>query len=858
MFELRTLGNLDLVDCSDGHQVLSVLAQPKRTAFLTYLAVATPRGMHRRDTLVGIFWPDSSDKKARNTLNQTVFVLRRTFGQKSFIVNGETGIRLDPDCLRCDVWDFEAALACREREEALDLYRGNFLEGFFLSGCLEFERWVDSERNRLRDLATGAVLSLSQEMEDVGNPVGAVGWLRRAREWAPFDELVLRRQVELLLGLGDRSGAVREYETFARRLSVDLGMEPSEEIGRLLERPGGDVRTWEGVDEGKELSEAADSLGLRSTSNEKRRFTRSQTVAFALFSAAVGVVGAILGQRIWSPANSSENSAAPEPSPTSDLRTVAVLPFENTTGRPDLDDLGELAAIEIGRQLTSTGLFTVGLAGGPQAEIGLAPPRSSSGGQAGRPVPPSSDPHFVVTGSYSVVGGQLVFWPRVVDADAGTIAAAIDTVMGSIAVADEVANRLKDRVAGAMAMAVHPWLLELTLLTSLPPSYEAYLALARGVDLGRDQTSSGFETALERLDSMNAAFFRAAAFDSGFTLPLVMLHYWWWGWEGYEEHLLSLQQRRDELPRWERAALDFQVARESGNQEGVYKAAGELARMNPSADRIRVLATACLHTNRPREALELLESLDPNHAWEETSPSYWLYRAMAHQRLGEHEAALEVVDRGRGPLGPNATLDRIEILSLVRLGRVKEATDRAVEALESARETVSPSRLADISGIFWLHGLDEATDRVVPVALNRLSQRGIVDGVHVARILVQGGRYEEARRLLGNPEDLPREGREALDAFRLLAYMAAREGDAEGATRLALTAETVSVRPRALGKMVRAEVAAHLGDRARATRLLQEAYTHGIGGLSVTGPNPLDLSPLQGYEPFEDLIRPKG
>ena len=90
----------------------------------------------------------------------------------------------------------------------------------------------------------GAVLSLSQEMESAGNPVGAVGWLRRAREWAVYDELVLRRQVELLLALGDRSGAVREYESFARRLSVDLGMEPSEEVQSLLDRPPGAGNTW--------------------------------------------------------------------------------------------------------------------------------------------------------------------------------------------------------------------------------------------------------------------------------------------------------------------------------------------------------------------------------------------------------------------------------------------------------------------------------------------------------------------------------------------------------------------------------------------------------------------------------------
>jgi tetratricopeptide (TPR) repeat protein len=437
--------------------------------------------------------------------------------------------------------------------------------------------------------------------------------------------------------------------------------------------------------------------------------------------------------------------------------------------------------------------------------------------------------------------------------------AAVDTVMGPFAEAAEATSRVKDRLAGAMGMVMHPWLSELTLLTSLPPSYEAYLALARGVDHGRNPDAYGYETAWERRDSLNAAFFRAAAFDSLFTLPLVMLHYWPWEWEGREEHFQSLQQRRDELPRWERAALDYQVAREAGNSEGMYKAAGELARMNPSADRIRVFATVCLGTNRPREALELLERLDANHGWEETWPSYWLYRAMAHQRLGEHEAALQVVDRGRGPLGPNATLDRIEVLSLVRLGRIQEATDRAVEALESARETVSINRLADITGIFWLHGLDDAADRVIPVALKRFSQRGIVEGVHLARVLVQAGRYAEARRLLERPDDLTGGGQAALHALRLLAYMAAREGDAGAANRIALTAETASVESnRAFGKMVRAEVAAQLGDKAQAMRLIQEAYAFGMGGVSDTGPNPFDFRPLKGYGPFEELIRPKG
>ena len=120
MIELHTLGLLDLLDSSDGRQIRSVLAQPKRVGFLAFLASASPRGFHRRDTLLGKFRPDSSEKRARNSLNQALFALRRGLGQKLFSANGEPGVGVDPNHLWCDVWEFETALASGEKEEALE------------------------------------------------------------------------------------------------------------------------------------------------------------------------------------------------------------------------------------------------------------------------------------------------------------------------------------------------------------------------------------------------------------------------------------------------------------------------------------------------------------------------------------------------------------------------------------------------------------------------------------------------------------------------------------------------------------------------------------------------------------------
>src|SRR3954469_24310122 len=57
VIRLRALGALDLRD-TNGQELRTVLAQRRRVALLAYLALATPRGLHSRDTLLALFWPD--------------------------------------------------------------------------------------------------------------------------------------------------------------------------------------------------------------------------------------------------------------------------------------------------------------------------------------------------------------------------------------------------------------------------------------------------------------------------------------------------------------------------------------------------------------------------------------------------------------------------------------------------------------------------------------------------------------------------------------------------------------------------------------------------------------------------------
>src|SRR2546430_5433144 len=77
--EFRILGALNLLG-PGGRELTPVLAQPKRVALLAYLAAATPRRLHRRDSLVALFWPELDQEHARAALRQALHGLRHALG----------------------------------------------------------------------------------------------------------------------------------------------------------------------------------------------------------------------------------------------------------------------------------------------------------------------------------------------------------------------------------------------------------------------------------------------------------------------------------------------------------------------------------------------------------------------------------------------------------------------------------------------------------------------------------------------------------------------------------------------------------------------------------------------------------
>jgi DNA-binding SARP family transcriptional activator/TolB-like protein len=358
MIQFRTLGALDLRR-TDGPELDSLLAQPKRIALLAYLCLATPHGFHRRDTILGLFWPDSDESHARASLRRALHVLRHTLGEDAFRSRGDEEIAPNFDVIWCDAVVFEERLAANKVVEALELYRGDILPGFFLDEVPMFDRWLENERNRLRSLAAAAARRAAETCESGSNFTEAVNWARRAVELTDNDERAVRGLIELLERVGDRAGALQVYDDFVARLARELEVEPSTETRLLADR----------------LRSASPPHGMMADANRRvtpsvpttpegrppARLEPKSSERRGLFL-TVGLAGVLMllgsSTMYW---RSQRASAAPAIA-TESTPSLAVLPFENLGAPSDTyfvdgvtdeirSSLGSLAGLAmIGRQ----------------------------------------------------------------------------------------------------------------------------------------------------------------------------------------------------------------------------------------------------------------------------------------------------------------------------------------------------------------------------------------------------------------------------------------------------------------------------------------------------------------------------
>jgi len=235
---IRLLGGFEVK--KDGEPITD-LGTDKARGLLAYLAVEAARPQ-RRETLVGLFWPQHGEQRARANLSQALYMLRCALGRddagrwlecadrETVQFNRESDYWLDTaalvDALRSARKSQAGDGALSHLTEAAALYTGPFLAGFSLADSPAFEFWSLLQREQLHGLMLTILerLVACHETRAAYEPALSYAW--RLAELDPWREEVQQSVMRLLALSGRRCEALAHYVAWRRRLAQELGVAP--------------------------------------------------------------------------------------------------------------------------------------------------------------------------------------------------------------------------------------------------------------------------------------------------------------------------------------------------------------------------------------------------------------------------------------------------------------------------------------------------------------------------------------------------------------------------------------------------------------------------------------------------------
>ncbi|HEY2377308.1 MAG TPA: BTAD domain-containing putative transcriptional regulator [Gemmatimonadaceae bacterium] len=287
MIRLRTFGAVTLE--RDGIPLKGRNTQRRRLALLVLLASARRKPVSR-DRLLGLLWPERDQDRGRHALAQLVYELRRDLGA-SVITGGADDLVFDDD-LTSDVGDFEDALQVGSMERAVAVYAGPFLDGFFVSGAAEFERWAEARRRELATKHVHAVEMLAVAATNRGDFSAAAELRLRVAALDPLSARHALAAMNALARAGDRPAAIHHAQLYAQvvRGELDVDAEPSvTQLAAELARPANPERALPAAKKPAVVED--ESAPPNEPPDRERRWRRSLRASLPLVAASLLLFG---------------------------------------------------------------------------------------------------------------------------------------------------------------------------------------------------------------------------------------------------------------------------------------------------------------------------------------------------------------------------------------------------------------------------------------------------------------------------------------------------------------------------------------------------------------------------------------
>lgn len=325
---IRFLGSFESQSPSGERHQLSGI----KTVLLLARLAMPPGQVHDRKRLTELLWPDRAEVQALASLRQTLWSLRKAFGdgEPPPIVAERSLIRLDPDVVEVDAVEFERQIRSGTKEDlerAIQLYRGDFLEELDLDDNEGYQPLL-FERRRLREMALSGLKNLAALRAGAGDLDGAVEVALRALSFDPLQEDVHATIIRFHRDQGRLGLARDQYEACRDILRRELDVAPSEEMEALRKSLGASsmvVATPQKTALLTSLANPVAPLAIAPSPPDHRRLSGSRLVFLAT---GIVAVAALLLLYLFQ-ATGADTALAMRPAVSDERPSLVVLPFED-------------------------------------------------------------------------------------------------------------------------------------------------------------------------------------------------------------------------------------------------------------------------------------------------------------------------------------------------------------------------------------------------------------------------------------------------------------------------------------------------------------------------------------------------
>ena len=774
MLVLRLFGGLSLDQ--DGSPLEGVAAQRSRLAILAVLATVGDRGISR-DRLLAMFWPESDAERARGSLKQALYGVRRAVGGRELTL-GTTDLRLNPDVVSCDLTEFRvAALGARPEDwaRAAALYVAPLLDGVYVKGAPEFEEWAERERVRAADMNRSLLERLSRAADARGDLSAAVTWWRALANTEPTNGRFAQGLMAALVANGERAAAIRHGEIHSTLATIATGGEPDLQVHTVITPAAPDLP-----------EEPAVSAGLASSSGAVTPVTVTTHEAVHhrahLFGIGVAGLALVAAAAVWAYAHKQV--------PARTGSVVVVAPFDSPAKDSSLNDIARVATQWVSDGVTRAGIATID----PQLVVGI-PRRASANGNAGNGTYLPDDlierigVTLVVTGSVSRRNDSLEFRARITEWRTKRVISSVETIHAPASNPAAGLSELTDRLQGALASFADPRVSALQDVAAPPPRFAAYLDYVEGQDVfvGRRGTSSDYKGSIPY-------FLNAAQRDTTFDLPLIWLVFAYnnASRSGYpslasasDSMVDILERRRHRLSPLSRYALDYFLAYRANDLERQYRAVVAASEIAPGSNWTYLRGMLGNESGHRDDAIRAFQQLDVDDSWSSSWQEYWSAYTKALRRAGRLDAELAVARNAVARANNLGVL--VVLFSALGSRGDSEGVERLADSLEaSVPETAGMTRFGVYLGVAAqmasVSGKEKAA-RAIAERCIRWNHKHAPDPLHPT------GPLEHSSYQHFFTECLVVDGR--LDDAQHLAMQAAKDSDAYGdlaAIRLVLLA----------------------------------------------------------------------